>query len=216
MSDVYNVTSENDEFEKNKKFVKEFTSAMGKFIQEEFNNLSKETKGKISLFIDKALTEKMTEDELMHCLKFMPSKLAELVCIKLPKALSEDLLARLNKMYTDEFIANCHKSKTGVPKIKSISNYKQSFKNNSNIRFIDYDEILCVAMGLKYPLDKLLFGNIESCNDDYQRALKLIHAKMYETTYRDQEYKFKQIWNEKFIDVALEHQKDLLNRRLKM
>ena len=216
MSDVYNVTSENDEFEKNKKFVKEFSSAMGKFIQEEFNNLSKETKGKITLFIDKALTEKMTEDELMHCLKFMPSKLAELVCIKLPKALSEDLLARLNKMYTDEFIANCQKSKTGLPKIKSISSYKQSFKNNSNIRFIDYDEILCVAMGLKYPLDKLLFGNIESCNDDYQRALKLIHAKMYETTYRDQEYKFKQIWNEKFIDVALEHQKDLLNRRLKM
>lgn len=216
MIDVYNVTSENDEFEKNKEFVKEFTSAMEKFVQEEFNNLSKKTKDKITLFIDKALTEKMTEDELMHCLKYMPSKLAELVCIKLPKALSEDLLARLNKMYTDEFIANCQNSKTGVPKIKSISNYKQSFKNNSNIRFIDYDEILRIAMGLKYPLEKLLFGNIESCNDDYQRALKIIHAKMYETTYRDQEYKFKQIWNEKFIDVALDNQQELLNRSHKI
>lgn len=216
MSDVYNVTSENDDVIKNKKFVKEFTSAMGKFVQEEFNNLSKETKDKISLFIDKALTEKMTEDELIQCLKYMPSKLAELVCSKLPNELSENLLTRLNKMYTDEFIAKCQKSKTGLPKIKSISSYKQSFKNNGDLRFIDYYEILGIALGLKYPLEKLLFGNIESCNDKYQKALKIIHAKMYETTYRDQEYKFLQIWNEKFIDVALDIQQELLNRRPKI
>lgn len=213
MSNINDKTAENNRAVTDENFVKDFILAMEKEKQEEYNSLSKETKNKISIFVENALTENMTEDELMQCLKYMPAKLAELVCFKLPKELSTNLLSALNKMYTDEFIADCKNSKTGAPKIKSISSYKQSFKINSNIRFIDYYEILGIALGLGYPLDKLLFGNIESCKDDYQRMLKMIHAKMFKNNYRDQEYKFMQIYNEKFIDVALDNQKELLNKR---
>ena len=213
MSDVNNITSENDEFDKDKKFVKEFVSAMEKFKEEEYNNLPENTKKSISFFVNKALTENMTEDELLQCLKYMPSKLAELVCIKLPKELSINLLSSLKKIYTDDFIVNCQKSKTGAPKFKSISEYKQIFKSNSNTRFVDYNEILHIALGINYPLDKLIFGNVDSCENDIQKMLKGIHAKMFEAKYRDQEYKFMQVYNEKFIDVALDNQKELLNKR---
>lgn len=213
---VANNESEHQVADKNTKFRNDFVKAMQDNFNAEYERLPKTVKENIQTFVSSAIENGLSNEELIECLQYMPTKLAKQVLSQLPKELSNGLYEPLAKIYTDDFIARCKKSKTGKPELKGIASYKQAYKKNNNTRFFSYDETFEIANYLNLPLDKLLFGKAEDFKDSYQSALKEIHSQMFNSNFRDFEYRFFKNWNERFILDAIDHQKELLDRHHKL
>ncbi len=201
--------------------------------EREFEILPDSVKDSINQFVNIAIKNNMTAEEVVACVRFMPANQAEQICDRLKYAVDGDIDyeyeenlpetaeknpyrsidSKLCKMYAEDFIKACDKSKDGTPKVLSITAYRQLYKRNKEKRFLSYYELFMILNGMHISTAPLILQSAKQPDDKYYKIVKALHTERWNVKYRNSEYRMLCDLHQDFVNDALNIQSDILAKR---
>ena len=203
--------------------------------EREFEILPDSVKESINKFVSIALENNMSTEEVIYCVRFMPADQAEQICDRLryaydgvkgsdsdfdeeqPDKVVKNPYQRLDsilcKIYAEDFVRACDKSKDRTPKVLSVTAYRQLYKRNKAKRFLSYYELFMILNGMHISTIPLVLKNAEQPDDKYYKIVKALHTERWNVKYRNCEYKMLCDLHQDFVNDALEIQAEVLAKR---
>lgn len=179
--------------------------------QRDWEILPQNIKDAILKFVDIAVKNNMTNEEVLACVKFLPAEYAEIVLDALPEKEYKDIDDDLVKLYADDFVNSCDKAKDGKIKLFTTSAYRQTLKNKKQVRYITYYELFMILNGLRISVLDLM-KDVETDNK-YFLKIKELYNERKNVKYRNAEYKMLCDLREELLNRCLELQDKLLQNR---
>lgn len=202
-----------------------------KMKEYEFSLLPKTTRDLITHFVNTSIENKLTDEEILDCIKFMPAEFAEQICdrfkyneenkVEKPKSNSkvevkeqeyDKLTTKLCKLYADEFVKACENAKDGKLKISTPPAYKQFYKRNKTKRFLSYYELFMILNGLGLSVAPLMMSKAEQPDNKYYKIVKALHTERFDSKYRNSEYKVLCDMHENFVKDAIDIQAEIISK----